>query len=82
MGLQSTHIWPQIEQPFDPATPEQFYRWLEALVDEAPGYISVASGPEHRIEFVNKAYTQLMQGREVIGLTVKEATPELESQGS
>jgi len=51
------------------------------LFEKAPGFIAVLTGPDHVFEFVNDAYVQLAGGRVLLGLTVREVFPELESQG-
>jgi PAS domain S-box-containing protein len=67
---------------------ERLFRQVEAaserLVDifqRAPAFMCVMRGPEHRFEFVNQRYLQLVGERELIGLTVREAMPELKGQG-
>lgn len=51
------------------------------MFQQAPGFIAVLAGPDHVFTFANDAYIRLIGGREVIGLTVAEALPELEGQG-
>ena len=48
---------------------------------EAPALICVLSGPTHRYSFVNPPYQQLFVGRQLAGLSVAEALPELVDQG-
>ncbi|HEU4375220.1 MAG TPA: response regulator [Telluria sp.] len=55
----------------------------ERLVDifqRAPAFMCVMRGPEHRFEFVNQRFLQLVGDRELIGRTVRAAMPELEGQ--
>ena len=54
---------------------------VRELVRQAPLAISVVRGPEHRFEVVNEKARQLLQGRELEGLTARAALPELEGQG-
>ena len=54
---------------------------LQQLFEQAPSFSAVLSGPEHRFELMNAAYQQLVGSRAVIGKTVAEALPEIESQG-
>ena len=54
---------------------------LEGLFAQAPGFMAMLTGPEHRFELVNAAYQHLIGDREILGLTVREALPELEEQG-
>jgi PAS domain S-box-containing protein len=43
--------------------------------------ICLLRGPEHRIEYFNPAYQELLQGRELLGRTIAEVQPEAEDQG-
>lgn len=54
---------------------------LERVFELAPSFLAVLRGPEHRFELANPAYYQLVGHRELIGRTVKEALPEVASQG-
>lgn len=47
----------------------------------SPSFSALLDGPEHRFVFTNPAYEKLIGDRDVIGLTVREAIPEVESQG-
>mgnify|MGYP003296004647 CR=1 FL=1 len=53
---------------------------LFRLFQEAPGFVCILKGSEHRFVFANSAYTRLV-GRTVVGLTVADVLPELVSQG-
>ncbi|WP_201980638.1 PAS domain-containing protein [Hymenobacter rubidus] len=53
----------------------------ESLFMQAPALICILRGPAFRYEFVNTAYQQLFQGRQLTGLPVLEALPELRNQG-
>ncbi|MFC6224769.1 PAS domain-containing protein [Hymenobacter artigasi] len=52
----------------------------ESLFMQAPAMIAIARGPEHRFEFVNPAYQQLFPHRQLVGLPVLEALPEIKDQ--
>jgi len=54
---------------------------LRALFEQAPGFVAVLSGPEHRFVLANRAYGTLIGGRDVVGKTVAEALPEVVEQG-
>ena len=54
---------------------------LKRMFEQAPGFIAMASGPEHRFTMVNEAYRTLVAGRDVVGRTVAEALPEVVEQG-
>ncbi|MEO8656750.1 MAG: PAS domain-containing protein, partial [Ramlibacter sp.] len=55
-------------------------RWRE-LFRQAPAPIALLRGPQHVYEIANDAYMKLIAGRDVQGKTVKDALPEIESQG-
>lgn len=54
---------------------------LAAMFKQAPSFMALLSGPDHVFELANDAYMNLVGQRELIGLTVREALPELEGQG-
>jgi PAS domain S-box-containing protein len=54
---------------------------LLQLFDQAPGFICVLKGRDHRFEIANKAYYQLVGHRDLIGKPVREALPEVAGQG-
>jgi PAS domain S-box-containing protein len=54
---------------------------LQQMFDEAPGFIALLEGPEHRFVMANQAYMDLVGGRDVVGKTVAEALPEVADQG-
>ena len=55
---------------------------LRALFHQAPGFMAVTMGQNHKFEIVNDAFSALFgRSRELIGKTVKEAVPEAEEQG-
>ncbi|SJZ64275.1 HWE histidine kinase domain-containing protein [Consotaella salsifontis] len=51
------------------------------LFQQAPGLIAVMHGPDHFLTFVNDAFGKLVGGRDLIGMPLREALPDLESQG-
>jgi PAS domain S-box-containing protein len=51
------------------------------LFEQAPGFIAILDGPGHAFEFANAAYRRLIGGRDLIGKTVRQALPELATQG-
>jgi PAS domain S-box-containing protein len=51
------------------------------LFEQAPGFITILSSPDHIFEFVNEAYSRLFGGREFVGRTVRDVFPDLEGQG-
>src|SRR5580698_2382931 len=60
---------------------EQELQRFRDMFAQSPSFSALLQGPEHRFEMVNPAYLQLIGRRDVIGLTVREAIPEVESQG-
>ena len=54
---------------------------LNEVFREAPALILVTRGPEHRIEMANPPYRRLVGGREIEGLPVRQALPEVAGQG-
>jgi signal transduction histidine kinase/ActR/RegA family two-component response regulator len=54
---------------------------LRLMFEQAPGFIAMLSGPEHRFTMVNEAYRTLVAGRDVVGRTVAVALPEVVGQG-
>jgi PAS domain S-box-containing protein len=51
------------------------------LFEQAPGFITILRGPDHVFEFANATYRRLFGDRDFVGKTVREAFPELASQG-
>ena len=62
------------------ATQEAQARW-RSLFEQAPGFVCILHGPEHRFEFANPGYQRLTGGRPLLGLTVAHAFPEAVEQG-
>ena len=54
---------------------------LKRMFEQAPGFIAMLSGPEHRFTMVNEAYRTLIADRDVVGRAVAEALPEVVEQG-
>jgi PAS domain S-box-containing protein len=54
---------------------------VRSLFAQSPAAMSVSLGSEHRIDLTNTRFRQLTGGRDVEGRTIREALPELESQG-
>ena len=51
------------------------------LFEQAPGFIAILDGPDHIFEFVNAAYRRLTGDRAFVGMSVRDALPELAGQG-
>ncbi len=56
-------------------------RRQQRLFKNAPGFIAILQGPEHKFELVNEAYNQLFGERAWVGASVQEWFPELKGQG-
>jgi len=54
---------------------------MPLLFQQAPSFICIMRGPEHVFELANDAYLQLVGHRDLIGLTVRDALPDVSSQG-
>ncbi len=55
---------------------------LRSVILHMPAPLALLAGPEHRFEIVNDAYRRVSGGgRDVTGLTIQEAFPELAGQG-
>ena len=53
---------------------------LAEMFRQAPSFMAVLREPEHRFEMTNDAYRRLIGGRDVVGMTVREALGEIEGQ--
>ena len=54
---------------------------LRRLFEQAPGFMAVLGGPDHVFTLANASYLKLVGNREVVGLPVREALPEVVGQG-
>jgi PAS domain S-box-containing protein len=54
---------------------------LAQMFEQAPTFMALLEGPEHRVARANPGFKRLIGGREVVGKTVAEALPEAASQG-
>ena len=54
---------------------------LAQMFEQAPGFIALLQGPDHVFELANAAYRQLVGQRDVVGLPLRQALPEVEGQG-
>lgn len=51
------------------------------LFQQAPSFMAMLEGPEHRFTFINPAYRRVVGNRDVLGRTLAEALPEAVEQG-
>lgn len=56
-------------------------RQLRTLFMQAPSFMAVLRGPNHIFDLANNAYTQLIGHRDVTGLPLEVALPEVVEQG-
>ena len=56
---------------------ESFYE----IFDQAPALIQFLRAPHHRVEYINAAFQHLFADRQLVGLDLADALPELEEQG-
>ncbi len=54
---------------------------LAQLFEQAPMFMTLLRGPEHRFDLANPSYLQLVGHRPLLGRTVAEALPEAVAQG-
>jgi signal transduction histidine kinase/DNA-binding response OmpR family regulator len=54
---------------------------LRDLFQQAPSFICVLQGPDHVFDLTNEAYQQLVGHRDLVGLPIRRALPELAGQG-
>ena len=54
---------------------------LAKIIDLAPSFMVVMRGPQLIVEVANKAYYQLVGHRQLIGVSIRKAFPEVEGQG-
>src|SRR5580658_1967879 len=69
------------EQPWELLDAGEQVRRLREMFAQSPSFSALLQGPDHRFVLTNLAYQQLIGHRDVIGLTVREAIPEVERQG-
>ena len=55
--------------------------WLARLFEQAPSFMAMLNGPEHRIELANQAYVRLIGQNDVVGKTVAQVIPDAAEQG-
>ncbi len=56
-------------------------RRFSELFEQAPSFMAMLRGPEHRFELANPSYLKLIGHRDILGRTVAEAIPEAGEQG-
>lgn len=54
---------------------------FRAMFKQAPSFMALLSGPNHVFELANDAYLSLVGPRDVLGLKVRDALPDVSGQG-
>jgi signal transduction histidine kinase len=54
---------------------------LTQMFEQAPSFMAMLQGPDHRFELANPGYLKLVGGRDIVGKTVAEALPDAVEQG-
>jgi hypothetical protein len=54
---------------------------LQLMFEQAPGFIALVEGPEHRFALANEAFSDLVGKRALIDKAIAEALPEFAEQG-
>ncbi|HZU51161.1 MAG TPA: PAS domain-containing protein, partial [Sphingomicrobium sp.] len=54
---------------------------LAKLFDQAPTFMAFLKGSDHRFEFANPSYLELVGNREILGRTLADALPDAAEQG-
>jgi len=54
---------------------------LTQMFEQAPTFMALLRGPDHRFELANPSYLRLVGNRDIIGRTVAEALPDAAAQG-
>jgi PAS domain-containing protein len=54
---------------------------LRQLFERSPSFMALLHGPEHRFEFTNRRYLELVGRTDITGLPLREALPGIAEQG-
>ncbi|WP_428235905.1 PAS domain S-box protein [Gracilimonas sp.] len=54
---------------------------MQDMFEESPSAIAMLEGKDHIYNFVNQKYKELVGKQDLVGLSVKEALPEMDEQG-
>jgi GAF domain-containing protein/PAS domain-containing protein len=57
------------------------YERLERMFEQAPGFMALLEGPDHKIAIANQAFLELVGRGNLVGKTLEDALPELTKQG-
>lgn len=56
-------------------------RRMTELFEQAPGFVAILEGADHRFRMANEAYLELVGRRDILGMPVRNALPEVVEQG-
>ena len=54
--------------------------WLQQMFAEAPGFMAILEGSDHRFTFANRAFEELVERSDIVGKRLIEAVPEIVEQ--
>jgi PAS domain S-box-containing protein len=54
---------------------------LQQMFEQAPTFMALLQGPQHRFELINPSFQRLIGRRDVVGRTVAQAMPDASAQG-
>ena len=54
---------------------------LQRMFEQAPGFMALLEGPDHRFTVANRAFHDLVGGRDLVGRALANAIPEFAGQG-
>lgn len=54
---------------------------MHRMFDQAPGFVAILAGPEHIFDFANPGCLTLLGNRDIIGVPINLAMPEIVDQG-
>ena len=54
--------------------------WLQQMFAEAPGFMAILEGSDHRFTFANRAFEELVERSDIVGKSLIEAVPEIVEQ--
>jgi hypothetical protein len=54
---------------------------LQRMFEQAPGFMALLEGPDHRFTVANRAFHELVGNRDLVGRAIANAIPEFAGQG-
>lgn len=80
-SVSTVITWLNVRERSSRTDAERQRQQLHQQLMQLPAVIGIFRGPEHRLEFVNRATSRLVGPRALLGRTLREALPELKGQG-